>query len=73
MFLNLFQQLLIYIRDKKGVRKSKVVNAIQISFTLFNRKTKLVISVSINFVANGISGNTVYITFTINSRVEKNY
>lgn len=72
MFLNLNQQLLVYIRVEKGIKKSKVVNAISIGFILLDRETKLVISVPINSTANGIGGITVYITLRVNSKVGKN-
>lgn len=44
IYLKSNQQLLIYGRGKCGVKKSKVVKAIEISFALLGRRNKLVIS-----------------------------
>lgn len=38
MFLDLDQQLLVYIRDEGGIEKSRVVNVIQMGFSLLGRK-----------------------------------
>lgn len=73
MFLDRNQQLLVYIIDKKYVRKSKFVNIIQIRFFLLNKKVELIIFMPTNFVINGIHKSTIHTTFEVNSRVRKNY
>lgn len=45
----------------------------EINFVLLSRKTQLVIFVSINFVANKIGKNIVYITIRVNTQVRKIY
>lgn len=40
-------------------------------FILHRRKTKLVISTSTNFTANGIDRSLLYIVLGVNSRVKK--
>lgn len=41
IFLDLDQQLLVYLRDKKNVKKSKIVNVIQRGYFLLSRRKKL--------------------------------
>lgn len=59
IYLNLDQQLLIYIKGEKGVKKTKVVKALEIGFTLLNKWNKLVIFVSTNSIANDIGENMI--------------
>ena len=42
-------------------------------FILFNRRKKLVISISTCSITNGISGSIVHIVLRVNNLVEKNY
>ncbi len=67
MFLNFGEQLLIYIRGEKRVRKSRIVKAIEMDFTLLSKKKELVISVSIGSAANSISGSTMHIVLRVNN------
>ncbi len=67
MFLDSGEQLLIYIRGKRRVRKSKVVKAIVINFILFCKRKKLVISMPTGSVANGIDRNTMHIVLNIDN------
>lgn len=60
MYLDLDQQLLIYIRVEKRVEKSKVIKTIEINFVLLNKRNELVISASISFTLNGIDGSMVH-------------
>lgn len=73
MFLDLDQQLLVYIRGEGGVRKSRVVNTIQMGFSLLGRKKELVISAPTGSTANRIGGSTVDTALGINNRAGKNY
>ncbi len=73
MFLDSGEQLLIYIRGKGGVGKSRVVKAIEMGFILLSRRKKLVISAPTSSAANGIGGNTVHTVLGVNNQAEKNY
>lgn len=55
------------------MRKSRVVKAIEIGFTLLSRRKKLVILAPTRFAANSIGRNTVYITLRVNNWIKKNY
>lgn len=72
MYLKANQQLLIYIRDKSEVEKSRIVKAIE-SFALLKRKNELVISTLTSSAANEIGGCTVYITIEMNTWVRKTH
>lgn len=61
------QQLLIYIRDKDRVEKSKIVKAIEIGIVLLERRNELVISALTSSTVNGIDGSTVYIAIEVNT------
>ncbi len=73
IFLNSGEQLLIYIKDKRGVGKSRVVKVIEMGFILLSRRKELVISMLTGSVANSIGKNTVHTILGINNRAEKNY
>lgn len=73
MFLDLDQQLLVYIRGEEGIRKSRVINIIRIDYFLYSKRKEFVISVSTSSTANGIGKNTVHTIFRVNNRVGKNY
>lgn len=72
MFLDLDQQLLVYIRDEGGIKKSRVINIIRIDYFLYSKRRKFVISVSTSSTANGIGKSTVHTTFRVNNRAGKN-
>lgn len=61
------QQLLIYIRDKDRVEKSKIVKAIEIGIVLLERRNELVISVLTNSTVNRIDGSIVHIAIEVNT------
>ncbi len=73
MFLDSGEQLLIYIRGKGGVGKSRVVKAIEMSFILLSRRKELEISERTGSAANGIGGSTVHTVLDVNNQVGKNY
>ena len=73
MFLDLDKQLLLYIKGKDGIKKSRVVNTIKMGFTLFGRRRKLIISTPTNSIANDVSKSTVYTIIGISSWARKNY
>lgn len=72
MFFDIDQQLLIYIRDEKSIKKNKIINTIEMGFFLLGKRKKLPISTSISFAINDINKNTIHIAFEINNRVKKN-
>lgn len=73
MFFDIDQQLLIYIRDERSIKKNKIVNTIEIRFFLFGKRKKLVISISIGFAINSIDKNIIHIAFGVNNRIRKKY
>lgn len=73
MFLNLDQQLLVYIRIEKGIAKSRVVNAIWPDFFLLGNRKELVISTPIGFAVNSICGSIMHTALGIINKIEKNY
>lgn len=66
MYLKLNQQLLIYIRGKSEVEKSRVVKAIKIGFVLLGKRNELVIFMPTSFAINEISKSIVYTTIKVN-------
>ncbi len=67
MFLDSKEQLLIYIRGKRKIGKSRVVTAIEMSFILLGIRKELVIFAPTGSAANSIGGSTVQIEFDINN------
>ncbi len=67
MFLDSKEQLLIYIRDERGVGKSKVVKAIKMDLILLRKRKKLEISMLTIFVANGICRITLHTVLAVNN------
>lgn len=64
-------QLLLYVRGEGGVGKSRVVQALELDFTLLSRRKELVISAPTGSVADGIRGSTIYTALGINTRAGK--
>lgn len=60
-------QLLIYVRGKKKVRKSCIIHILEVGFTLLNRKNNFMISALTEYAAKGIGGTIMYITLIINT------
>lgn len=73
IYLDFEEQLLIYIRGKGGVEKSKVVKAIKMGFILVSIRKELVISAPTGFTANSIDRSIGYIALGVNNQVRKNY
>ena len=67
IYIDFEQQLLIYIKDKTEVEKSRIIKIIKIVFTLFGKKKKLVIFTSTNFATNNIRKNIIYTTLGFNN------
>lgn len=73
MFWDSDQQLLVYIKSEEDVRKSRVINTIQMGIILLGRRIELVISMPINITANSIHQSIIHTALGINSRLKKNY
>lgn len=73
IYLDLDQQLLIYIKSKEEVGKNKVVKTIEIGFILLGRRKKLIISALTGFITNGINKSMVYTALKVNNWMGKNY
>lgn len=58
-------QLLLYMRGEGRVGKSYVIYALEMTFTLLNRKNKLMISSLTGCLAEGIGGNTIHTALSI--------
>lgn len=67
IYLNSDQELLIYIYVEGKVGKNKVVKAIEIGFTVFDKKNELVIFALTSSTANGISENIIHTTLEVNN------
>lgn len=72
-YLDLDLQLLIYIRVETGIKKSRVIKVIEMKFTLYIKKRELVIFIYINFVANSLVKNIVYIILKVYNKAKKIY
>lgn len=73
MYLDSGQQFLIYVKDEGGVRKKRVVKAIEMGFALLSRRNELVISALTGSTANSISRSTIPTALEVNNRARKNY
>ena len=60
-------QLLLYIRGERSIGKSSVIHALEMEFTLLERKSELMFATPIGCAAEGIRGNTVYTILSINT------
>lgn len=63
---------MIYVRDERKIDKKRVIKAKKIGFALHNKRKKLVVSMLISFIVNGIDRSIVYITLAMNNQVGKN-
>ena len=66
-------QLLLYIKVEGGIRKSCIIQALELGFTFLGRQAKLVISVPTGCAADGIDRSTIYNTLGINTRTGKSF
>lgn len=73
IFFYIDQQQFIYIKGEKRVRKSRVIKAIEMRFTILSKKKELVISAPTSLVANGVNRSTVYAALRVNNKAKKNY
>lgn len=58
-------QLLLYIYDKSGIGKSRVISAIKLKYTFLLRDFDFVIIALIGARANNISNSIIHINFAI--------
>lgn len=73
MYFSIDQQMLIYIRDKIRIRKSRVIKAIEIWFTLFGKMKELSIFAFTGYAINEISESIVYTTLRVSNKAKKNH
>lgn len=73
MYLELNQQLLIYVRGKCEIKKSKIMKIKKKAFALLEKKSKLVISRLIRFSADKIGGSIIYTAIRVNTQVGKTH
>lgn len=60
MFLDVDKQLFIYIKIEGDVRKSRIINTIEIDFSLFGKRKKTVIFTFTDFAANDIDESSIH-------------
>lgn len=59
------------MREERGVRQIYMIHALEMGFTLLNRRNELMISVSTGCAAEGIRRNTLHIALSISTRKAK--
>ncbi len=64
-------QLLLYVRGERGVGKSRVIHALEMGFTLLNRRNELMISAPTKCAAGGIRGSMVHTALKISTHKTK--
>lgn len=60
-------QLLLYIKRGKGVKKCRVIYALEITFILLDKNNEPMLSASTGCAVEGIGGNTVLTAFSIST------
>lgn len=60
-------QLLLYMRGERGVKQICVIYALEMGFTLLNRKNELMISVPIGYTTESIRRSTLHIALSIST------
>lgn len=60
-------QLLLYIEEERGVRKSCVIYVLEMDFILLDRKNQLMLSAPTRCAAEDKIGSTVHITLSIST------
>lgn len=60
-------QFLLYIRGEKGVEKSHVIYALEIGFTLLDKKNELMLSTSMKNIAEDIRKSMMHIILNIST------
>ena len=61
-------QLLLYICDKGGIKKCRVVYAIKLRYILLSQDSDLIITTPIDTTANNIDGSTFHTSLAIGVR-----
>ena len=64
------KQLLLYVRKEGRVRKSRIIEAIQLGFGLLKKRSKLLIAASTRASAADIGGVTIHRALSIDGRVK---
>ncbi len=60
--------MLLYIRDKSGVKKSRVIHVIEIRYAFLSQNSDLVITALTGAAADNISGSTIHMSLAIGVR-----
>lgn len=64
-------QLLLYVRGKKGVEKSRIVNSIHLGFTFLKRQKELLIAALTGATTANNGNTTIYESLSINDCIQK--
>ncbi len=67
LYITREDQLLLYVRGEERVEKSCMIYALEMSFTLLNRRNELMISVPTRYVAKSIGRSMVHIALRIST------
>lgn len=67
MYFDSNQQLLIYVKSEERIGKNRVIKGIEIGFTLFIKRKKLVISMPNKSAVNDICLSMVYTVLGVNN------
>lgn len=62
-------QLLLYVREEKKVRKNRVIKAIYLKFSFLKRQTKLLIAAPTSAVVANIDRAIIYKILSINEYI----
>ena len=60
-------QLLLYVKGEGGVEKNRVIHVLEIGFTLLDKRNELMLSVPMEYAAEGIGGSTVHTALSIST------
>lgn len=61
-------QLLLYVRGERDMRKSRVINVLEMGFALLDTRNELVLSAPTGCAAESIGGSIIHTALSINTR-----
>lgn len=65
------KQLLLYIRGKKRVEKSKIIKTIYLRFSFLKKQIKLLVAALIEAITANIDNATIYGALSIDDYIQK--
>lgn len=67
IYFDINQQLLIYIKDERRIRKSGIIKTIEMGFIFLSKRNKLVIFVPTSSITSSINKSMIHTTPEINN------